>query len=64
MVPERNDSGFANLAPDDDRVRMQVRVDGTPEADAVGTLTMNPNTVNHPSDAPEIRPDSHKPRII
>ena len=51
MVPGKDSSGFGNLTPANNLVRMQKQADGRPEADMVGTGRTTPNIVNHPADA-------------
>lgn len=51
MVPGKNSSGFGNLTPANNLVRMQKQADGRPEADMVGVRATNPGITNHPSDS-------------
>lgn len=50
MVPRSNASGFENLTPANNLVRMRIRSNGTPEADWVGTRGTDSNVRNHPAD--------------
>lgn len=51
MVPGEGTSGFANLTPTNNLVRMQKHADGRPEADMVGNgRATQPGIANHPSD--------------
>jgi Arc/MetJ-type ribon-helix-helix transcriptional regulator len=51
MSPGKTDSGFANLSPANNLVRMQKHADGRPEADMVGTRGTLGGIQNHPSDS-------------
>lgn len=50
LVPGNDDSGFTNLTPANNLVRMQMQAGGLPEADMVGDWLTHVNITNHPSD--------------
>lgn len=51
LVPGRTDSGFTNITPANNLVRMLARPDGTPEADMVGSRATTASHTNNPSDS-------------